>query len=155
MKKTRKIHYELEHFYPDVDRKKFWDMFVDPEAWSKSDLLQGEITIIKPGEEHPQGLGAVRILTTGSMKIKEEIVGFRPPEYFSYATYNGSLPVNDFGGELYFEEQKDGLYAKYKGSFNPKYWGTGWLFKYLFRSAQKSAFRSLGKAYEANYEPVV
>lgn len=35
------------------------------------------------------------------MKNKEGIVGFKPPEYFRYATHNGSMPVNDFGGELF------------------------------------------------------
>lgn len=151
----KKIHYELEHFYPNFDRQKFWDLFVDHEAWSKSKFLPGEITISKPGKDHPQGLGAVRTLVTGSMNIKEDIVGFRPPEYFGYNTHNGSLPVNDFGGELFFEKQKDGLLVRYKGSFNPKYFGTGWLFKYFLRSTQKSAFQLLGKAYTAYYEPVI
>lgn len=52
---TRKFHYELEHFYPGVERAKFWDLFVDHEAWSESEFLLGKITIVKPGEGHPQG----------------------------------------------------------------------------------------------------
>jgi len=151
MEDAKKFHYEIEQFYPNFDRQKFWDLFVDHEAWSKSDFLPGEIIILKQGKDHPQGEGALRSVITGSMKIKEDIVGFQPPQYFSYSTHNGSMPVNDFGGELFFEEQKDGLLAKYKGSFNPKYFGTGWLFKHLLRLAQKSAFRSLGKAYKAYY----
>ncbi len=152
MENTKKIHYELEYFYPNFDRQKFWDLFVDHEAWSKSDFLPGEIIIIKPGKDHPQGEGAIRSVVTGSLNIKEDIVGFHSPEYFSYATHNGSLPVDDFGGELFLEEQKDGLCARYKGSFNPKYFGTGWLFRYIFRAAQKSAFQNLGKAYQAYYQ---
>lgn len=152
MENTKKIHYELEYFYPNVDQQKFWDLFVDHEAWSKSDFLPGKIIILKPGKDHPQGEGAVRSVVTGSLNIKEDIVGIRSPEYFSYATRNGSLPVNDFGGELFLEEHKDGLLARYKGSFNPKYFGTGWLFRYIFRSAQKSAFQNLGKAYHAYYQ---
>lgn len=152
MQNTKKIHYELEHFYPNVDRQKFWDLFVDHETWSKSEFLPGEIKIIKPGKDHPQGAGAVRSVVTESMNIIEDIVGFHPPEYFSYVTHNGSMPVNDFGGELFFEEQKDGLLVRYKGSFNPKYFGTGWIFKYFLRSAQKSVFQKLGKAYKAYYD---
>ena len=152
MESTKKIHYEFEYFFPDVDRKKLWDLFVDHEAWSKSDVLPGEITILKPGYGHPQGEGATRSVSAGSMTIKEDIVGFRSPEYFSYATHNGGLPVNDFVGEMFFEEKKDGLLAKYKGRFNPKYFGTGWLFKIFLRSAQRSACRDLGKAYRAYYQ---
>lgn len=151
MGEARKVHYAIEHFYPGFDRKKFWDVFFDVEAWSKSDVLPGEISIIKPGKDHPQGTGAVRCVTSGSMTIIEDIVEFRPPEYFRYATRNGSLPVNDFGGELILEDHDDGLLAKYQGGFNPKYSATGWLFKYIFRRAQKSAFKGLGEAYTARY----
>lgn len=150
MTNTKKIHYNLEYFYPDFDRQKFFDLFVDHEAWTNSEFLP-EIRIIKPGETHPPGLGAVRLVISGRMNIKEDIVGFQSPKYFSYASQNGSMPVNDFSGKLFLEEKNGGVLAKYEGSFNPKYFGTGWLFNYLFQSAQKSAFRSLGKAYKAYY----
>ena len=90
-------------------------------------------------------------MVAGSMSITEDIVGFRPPEYFEYATRNGSLPVADFGGELFFEEQNGGLLVRYRGSFNPKYPGTGWLLRYFLRSRQKSVLVGLGEAYAAYY----
>ncbi len=152
MANTKPIQYEFECFFPNVDRQKLWDLFVDHEAWSKSDLLPGEITVLKPGKDHPQGEGATRSVSAGSMNIKEDIVGFRSPEYFSYATHNGSLPVDNFVGEMHFEEQQGGLRAQYKGRFNPKYFGTGWIFKIFLRSAQKSACQNLAKAYEAYYQ---
>lgn len=98
MNDTRKIHYEIEHFYPDIDRQKFWDMFVDYENRSKSDILPSKISIIKSGEGYPQGKGAVRSVVSEPMNIIEHMVGFQPPEYFSYTSRNGSLPVLDFGG---------------------------------------------------------
>ena len=85
------------------------------------------------------------------MNIKEDVVGFRPPEYFRYETRNGSLPVNDFGGEFFFEEQKDGLLVRYRGGFNPKYPGTGRLLRYFSRSRQRSVLLNLGEAYGADY----
>ena len=148
---TRKIHYGIEHFYPGFDRQKFWDLFVDYEGWSKSDILPSEISIVTPGEGHPMGKGAVRKVVSGSMTIIEDIVGFQPPEYFSYASRNGAMPVNDFAGELFLEQRSDGLLARYKGGFNPKRFGTGWLLRIVFRRAQTSAFRGLGKAYEERY----
>lgn len=148
---TRKKHYEIEHFYPGFDRQKFWDLFVDHEGWSRSDILPSEISIVKPGEGHPQGKGAVRKVVSGSMVILEDITGFQPPVYFSYASRNGAMPVNEFGGELFLEARPDGLLARYGGGFNPRYFGTGWLFRRIFRAVQKSAFRGLGKAYEARY----
>lgn len=125
-------------------------MFVDHEAWTESEFLP-EVQIINPGKNHPLGLGATRLVVSGGMEIKEDVVGFRPPEYFAYATHNGSLPVNDFGGELFFEEREGGLYAKYTGGFNPKYPGTGWFFKRFLNSAQKRVFVDLEKAYGSYY----
>jgi hypothetical protein len=56
MKKTKKINYKLEYFYPNYDVDKFWKLFVDHKAWSESEFLSGEITIDKPGKGHPQGV---------------------------------------------------------------------------------------------------
>jgi len=63
--------------------------------------------------------------------------------------------VLNFAGELFLEERKDRLLAKYKGDFNPKYFGTGWLFKRVFPRTQKSTFKDLGKAYEDYYAPCI
>ena len=152
MEKTRKFHFELEQFYPGLYREKSFDLFADYKAWSKSEFLRGETTIVKPGEGYPQGLGAVRSLAIGRMTIVEDIAGFIPHEYFSYSTYNGSMPVNDFSGGLFFEDKEDGLFVKYKGSFNPEYFGTGRLFSSFLRRAQKSAYESLGKVYKAHHD---
>lgn len=148
---AKKIQYEIEHFYPGFNRQKFWDLFVDHEGWSASDLLPGEISIVEPGEGHIQGAGAVRCVVSGPMTIIEDIVGFEPPAYFSYASRNGSMPVNDFGGELFLEQREDGVLARYRGGFNPKDPGTGDRFRQVFRSAQESAFLGLGQAYAARY----
>lgn len=145
------IHYELEHFYPKFDRQKFWDLFVDYEGWSKSKYLPGKITILKAGKGHPLGVGATRLVDTGLIKMKEDILGFRESEYFQYTAHDGSLPVDNFGGELFFEDFKDGLLIKYKGRFNSKYFGTGWLLRKLLSKGQKQAFKSLGKAYKEKY----
>ena len=149
--KAKKVQYEVEHVYVDVDQQKFWDLFVDHEAWSESDLLPGVITIIEPGEGHPQGVGAVRSVVAGRLKVTEDILAFEPPGYFRYSARDGSFPVDDFGGELFLDERADGLVARYRGGFNPKYPGTGRLFRFLFRSSMKMSLSKLGKAYAATY----
>lgn len=146
------MHYELERFYPGFDRQEFWELFVDHEGWSASEYLPGKIIIEQPGEGHPQGVGAVRAVVTGPATIREDIVGFRAPEYFAYATRDGSMPVNGFGGELTLEQQEDGLLVQYKGHFTPKYPGTGWLFRILLRWAQGASMSQLAKAYRAAHQ---
>ena len=148
---TRKTHYEITHFYPGADLRKFWDLFVDYDAWSASDILPSEISIVTPGEGHPMGKGAVRKVVSGSMTIIEDIVAFQTPVYFSYASRNGDMPVNDFVGELFLEHRKDGLLARYKGAFKPRHFGTGWLFRILFRRGQGAALHGLGQVYAERY----
>ena len=150
MSTNKKIKYNLEYFLPNIDRQKFFDLFVNHQAWTESEFLPN-ITILKPGKTHPQGEGALRLVESGRMKIKEDITGFKSPEYFTYATRNGSMPVNDFGGELVLEERKGGVLAKYEGGFNPKYFGTGRILRIIFRRAQIGAFKSLEKAYKDYY----
>ena len=84
MTAAKQFHYELEHYFPDVERPSFFDFFLHHEAWSASDLLPGEIRVLEPGQGHPLGAGAVRSVTTGSMVITEDVVGFRDGEYFHY-----------------------------------------------------------------------
>jgi hypothetical protein len=147
----RTFNYSIDTFYKGFDQQKFFDLFVNHKAWSKSDLLPGDITVIKPGKGHPQGLGATRKVLSGSMEIIEDIVGFNSPRMFKYAARNGSMPVNDFVGELQIEEQIDGILVKYRGGFNKRYFGTGNLFRLLFRRGQRTAFDNLEKVYRAYY----
>ena len=151
MDSTKKYQYEFDHSFPGYDRQKFWEVFVDNEAWSESEIMPGEIIIDIPGEGHPQGVGAVRTMVAGSTRIQEDIVGFRPPEYFHYETRDGSLPVNDFGGEFFLEERNDKLFVKYRDGFNAKYPFTGRLIRFLMRMRQRSVLLNLGEAYQARY----
>ncbi|WP_310993968.1 hypothetical protein [Aequorivita marina] len=151
MTNSKKIDYKLEHFYPDFDRQKFFDLLTDYKAWTNSELLP-DIQIIKPGKDYPLGLGAVRLVLSEEMRIEEEIVGFRSPEYFSYASRNGVMPVNDFLGKIFIEEKDGGVLIKYEGSFKPKNTDTGSSFTEIFKSAQKSAFENLGKTYKTYYK---
>lgn len=147
MADIRRHRYEVEQVIPNADRQKLWDLFVDPEAWSTSNRLPGKLVIVSPGKGHPQGIGAVRKVMSGSMTIIEDIVGFQPSEYFSYISRNGDMPVNDFAGEVFFEKHPNMVVVRYRAAFNAKYFATGWLFKIIFRRAHKSALRGLALDY--------
>lgn len=146
MSNTNKVTYELEHFYPKFDRQKFFDLFIDYEAWTKSGLLP-EVQILNLGKDYPLGLGGVRLVVSGDMKIEEEVVGFQYPEYFSYSSRNGDMPVDNFLGKILLEEKDGGVLIKYEGSFNPKDSGFDPSMIEMFKAAQKSVFENLGKVY--------
>lgn len=147
MTAAKQFHYELEHYFPDVERPSFFDFFLHHEAWSASDLLPGEIRVLEPGQGHPLGAGAVRSVTTGSMVITEDVVGFRDGEYFHYEARDGAMPVANFGGELTLQVLPGGLLARYRGGFDQQYPGTGRILRQVFRLVQGATFRRLGRAY--------
>ncbi|WP_460274737.1 SRPBCC family protein [Celeribacter sp. ULVN23_4] len=151
MPDMHKYHYNVVTVYPGFERQKYWDMFVDYEGWTQSDILAGEISILEPGEGHPMGKGAVRSVVSGSMTITEDITAYQSPSYFAYASRNGVMPVNDFVGELFLEQRAGDLVVTYKAGFNPRYFGSGWLFRIVFRRAHVSFFEALGKAYKSRY----
>lgn len=152
MAKSNLITFEITHFYPDFDQQKFWDFLVDQDWYNKSSIMPGEITIVKSGKGHLQGLGATRRIKIEKIEITEDIVGFEAPRYFSYAVHEGGMPVSEYRGEFFMEPHNGGLLFRYKGSFKPKALGINWLFKWLFRSRIKSMIPIWEKGYMAYHE---
>ncbi len=143
--------FEISHFYPNVDPQLFWDFLVDHQWQSKSSIMPGEVTIDKPGDGHPQGLGAVRRITIGNIDLTEDVVGFEPPRYIGYQVHEGGsgMPVRGYRGEMFLEAQVDGLVFRYRGTFETRLWGTGWLFKRLFRWRINKMIPIWAQGYEA------
>ncbi len=147
-----KITFEFNHFFPEFEPQKFWDFHVDDVWYTQSDIMIGEIKLLKEGEGHPSGLGAVRKLTIRNINLVEDIVGFNAPNYFKYAVREGGMPVKNYEGEFFFKSKNNGLLLTYKGSFDPKLLGTNWLFKYIFRSRMKTMIPIWEKGYKAYYK---
>ena len=59
--------------------------------WSPIDSFE----LLEPGAGTPEGLGAVRLFTTGRHKSRERVVICRPGEAFAYELERG-LPLRDY-----------------------------------------------------------
>lgn len=140
--------FEVTHFYPGRDQQRFWDMLVDPQWHSQSDLMPGEITIEEPGEGSPSGLGAVRRIKIGRIDLVEDIVAFDPPGHLGYAVRDGGMPVNKYRGDFFLEPRGDGLQFRYEGSFETRFFGTGWILERVFRSRIEKMIPTWEKACE-------
>ncbi|QIE58037.1 hypothetical protein G5B37_00175 [Rasiella rasia] len=152
MANSKLVSFELSHFYPIIELQKFWEFFVDHKWYSQSEIMAGEIVVLKEGKDHPQGLGAVRKILIGDINLTEDIVGFDPPNYFSYAVHEGGMPVNKYRGEFFYESKNGGMLWKYKGNFEPKHFGTGWFFKWFLKSRMKSQLPVWENGYNSYYK---
>jgi uncharacterized protein YndB with AHSA1/START domain len=73
------------------------------EEWQKGT----RVTIQKPGVPPPNGLGAVRKITTGPMSVYEEVVRWEEPNAMDYRLIRG-FPLKDHLGEIRLNATPDG-----------------------------------------------
>lgn len=53
----------------------------------------------REGDPPPNGVGAVRVLTSAGPPLREEVIGYEPPSRFSYKLLSGA-PVRDHVGTV-------------------------------------------------------
>ncbi len=92
--------------------------------WSPIDTF----TLIEPGAGIPEGLGAVRLFTTGRHRSRERVVDCRPGEVFSYVLESG-LPLRDYKAVITLTPTAGGTSINWHSTFRPKVPGTGWLYR--------------------------
>ncbi|MBM7036882.1 hypothetical protein [Vibrio ulleungensis] len=151
---SKTYSFEINHLYNGIDAERFWTFLLDLDWYTQSDIMKGEMLLVEKGQKHPQGLGAIRRLTIDTIELTEKIVGFRPHEYFSYQVQPGGkgMPVHNYTGEFYLIPHKDGMMFRYVGSYQQKYFGTGALLKWLFRSRIKTMLPIWEKGYHTYYQ---
>jgi hypothetical protein len=91
-------------------------------SWAPIDSLELE----RPGADEPEGVGALRVLRSGRVTGRDEIVELVPDRRFSYA-HTSSLPVRNHRGDVDLEPVAEGTAIRWVSAFDPKYPGTGWL----------------------------
>src|SRR6202042_3523116 len=63
-------------------------LLADGSTWPEWSPI-GSFELEKPGVGTPEGLGAVRIFTTGRVRSRERVVAAQPNELFSYVLVSG------------------------------------------------------------------
>jgi Polyketide cyclase / dehydrase and lipid transport len=92
--------------------------------WSPIDAF----TLIERGAGIPEGLGAVRLFTTGRHRSRERVVDCRPGEVFSYFLESG-LPLREYKAVITLTPTAGGTSINWHSTFRPKVPGTGWLYR--------------------------
>jgi uncharacterized protein YndB with AHSA1/START domain len=72
------------------------------------------------------GLGEVRVFTTGRYVIREEIVVREPERRLSYRLLSG-LPLRDYRADIDLTPRDGGTEIRWVSQFDPKFPGTGGL----------------------------
>ena len=99
----------------------------DGSTWPEWSPI-GSFELEKPGVGTPEGLGAVRIFTTGRIRSRERVVAAQPNELFSYTLISG-LAVRDYRAVVTLRPSGDGTLIHWRSTFKAKIPGTGWIYQ--------------------------
>jgi uncharacterized protein YndB with AHSA1/START domain len=92
--------------------------------WSPIESFELE----RPGRDEAEGVGAVRVLRSGRVTGRDEIVELVPDRRFSYR-HTSSLPVKNYRGDVDLEPTPEGTRIRWVSQFDPKVPGTGRLMR--------------------------
>lgn len=94
----------------------------------------------RPGQPHPNGVGAVRSLHLIGPSTREEVLDFEPPHRLRYRLLSG-LPFRDYIGELTIEPEGTGSRLSTDLRFRARIPGTQFFGPIAIRLATRSAAR--------------
>ncbi len=90
----------------DKDINYLFDLFANVEGYSSFRGVQSA-ELLEPGESEKYGLGALRCIHLGAMKIEERITCFEKPYRLDYLIENSSpLPFKHELGSIRLQEDK-------------------------------------------------
>ncbi len=105
-----------------------YELLADGSTWPSWSPL-GSFELLDPGDGHPEGLGAVRLFTTGRHKSRERVVERRPGQSFAYVLEAG-LALRDYKAVVTLTPSPaGGTIVNWRSTFAAKVPGTGGLYR--------------------------
>jgi hypothetical protein len=105
-----------------------YELLADGSTWPAWSPL-GSFELLAPGDRSPEGLGAIRLFTTGRHKSRERVVERRPGRSFAYVLEAG-LALRDYKAVVTLAANADGgTTINWRSTFTAKIPGTGGLYR--------------------------
>ena len=110
-----------------ADPASVYALLADGSTWPDWSPL-GAFQLIAPGAGTPEGLGAVRLFTTGRHKSRERVVTCEPGQVFAYELEAG-LPLRAYEAVVTLTPSAGGTTINWRSTFRSKVPGTGWIYR--------------------------
>jgi len=114
-----------------ADADAVYALLRDGASWPEWSPL-GSFELVRPGEDEPEGLGAIRLFRTGRVSSYEKIVALEPGRRFGYALDHG-LPLRDYVAYVDLAPVDGGTEIHWHSTFTAKIPGTGWFYRRFLR----------------------
>jgi uncharacterized protein YndB with AHSA1/START domain len=134
-------HVEVVRRFSEPPERVF-AVYTDHAGWSRWAGV-GRSRLEVEGRPHRDGTGAVRVLGTGPVAAREEILDFEPPKRMTYRLVRGGLPMRDHLGEVLFEPDAGGTRVTWRCRFEPRIPGTGALLRAIVTRVFRAALEGL------------
>lgn len=140
------LNVEVTRFI-DGPRDEVWRTYTDHvEFWS----FMGSAKIERKGDDDPNGTGCIRVLGRGRLAAREEILDFEPPARLTYRVLEGSPPITNHLGEVFFEEEGNGTRVVWRARFGCTIPGLGFGLRFVVRRVFERAVRHLEQQFAAS-----
>jgi hypothetical protein len=111
--------------------ERVWGLLATTSSWTTwSKASEAELT--QPGAGDPEGVGALRRFRVGRTVSRERVVTFEPVTRFGYELLEG-LPLRGYRAEVSLTPDGTGTLIHWHASFDPKFKGTGWMYRAILR----------------------
>ena len=141
------IPYVESEIWIDANAETVWETITDHAAMG--DWCLFSTRLLQPGEAEPNGKGAVRELRGLGLKLSEEILGWQPPNQYSYRLTAGAAIKNHMGHVL-LTPKNDGTKVRWTIQFTSGIPGAGRPLALLLQLIFGSALQRLKQQIEAS-----
>jgi uncharacterized protein YndB with AHSA1/START domain len=111
----------------EADPATVFRLLGDGSTWPDWSPL-GSFQLLEAGNGSPEGVGAVRLFTTGRVRSRERVVERRPDEVFSYVLEKG-LAIRDYRAVITLTPSGSGTTVHWRSTFRAKVPGTGGMYR--------------------------
>jgi uncharacterized protein YndB with AHSA1/START domain len=95
-----------------------WELMKAGETWPSWSPI-GSFRLERPGDDAPEGLGAIRVFTTRGLKNRERITELEEGRVLGYTSLSG-LPIRDHVARVTLTASGSGTLITWSESFSPK-----------------------------------
>ena len=127
------------------DPDSVYELLADGSTWPAWSPI-GSFELLAPGDGSPEGLGAVRLFTTGRHQSRERVIERRPGVSFAYVLEAG-LALRDYKAVVTLAPTAGGGTAiNWHSTFTAKVPGTGGLYRRQLGAFIESCVQGLAAA---------
>lgn len=123
-----------------------FDVLTDHRRYSEITSLR-KAELEREGEETPNGVGAIRVLTVAGPPMREEVIAYERPNRFAYKILSG-LPVRDHVGTVELQPSGAGTEVVYAVKTTPTIPLAGAAFMLVLKKAIRDLLGGVAKESE-------